>query len=499
MASKLRMSCASYLCSKRRIFQGVTEKLSKGKDYRKIHAQQACKIDARKARWLYSAFQQVGWFDPKYFPRRLPNNGPVHHYATKSMRKSAPPLPIAKGWDSDALSSVGDDDMHAPTPPRSRPDSVATDAALMPDATTGYVAYNEPAYAPSAPTPAARKATLAVNGRKQKTPSASKRRWGETFAAPANDVTPGGKKVTREVLQWRKRSDGRKEMTPTCPYPVTWAEADSIDREMVRMKRRERRAWPDIFDWWVRNGRSSLKNASCLAVRYSIMKRKFEHIWIQEEREEAQAAADAPTTQGNGEAPVPDASAAETHEIPAAGTSFTAVNAKGPAPEQSPGTPMSRETNASVPTAEVTPAEPLTAEDPAAEASAAEASAANAPAAETLTAETPTAKPSAVEPPAADLPAAEPPAAEPSAVEPPAAEPPTTNSFAMESPATEVNGEVTMTDAPAAHEDGKGQVPGAEEAVSRSEVSKTPIVEAPPAQRTVPQPTVEDAEDTETI
>ena len=267
MASKLRMTCASYLCSKRRIFQGVVEKLSKGKEYRKIHAQQACKIDARKARWLFSAFHQVGWFEPEHFQNHLP--------------EPTQPLQPKESSDSEALSSVAEQG-GGPSPPRSHsPQFTAVNGMGASPATT------------AAPKEVATPAAIPTEERRTKTPA--KRRWAESFA-PATDTTPDGERVTREVLQWRKKGDGRKEMTPTCPYPPSWAEADSIDRAMVRMKRREKRAWPDIFEWWTSKGRTSLKNASCLAVRYSIMKRKFEPIWLREEMEEGEPIAAAAAT-----------------------------------------------------------------------------------------------------------------------------------------------------------------------------------------------------------
>ena len=260
MASKLRMSCANYLCSKRRIFQGVVEKLSKGREYRKIHAQQACKIDARKARWLFAAFQQVGWFDSRHFKEHLP--------VTAGFAPKGPS-------DTDSLSFMGEEGQALSPPCEPSNPSVEGEYA--------------PTLAPLVPTLTSVTTTDSVPMQpKRKLKALGRRRYAEGFA-PTNDLTPDGQVVTREVLQWRKRSDGRKEMTPTCPYPSSWAEADSIDRTMVRMKRHEKRPWPEIYQWWCSQGRTSLKNASCLAVRYSIMKRKFEHIWKQEEVAQAEA------------------------------------------------------------------------------------------------------------------------------------------------------------------------------------------------------------------
>lgn len=66
LASTLRLSCAQYLCSKRRIFAARLESYRNGKEFRKTTAQQACKIDVNKASKLWTAFDKVGWFDPKY-------------------------------------------------------------------------------------------------------------------------------------------------------------------------------------------------------------------------------------------------------------------------------------------------------------------------------------------------------------------------------------------------------------------------------------------------
>lgn len=71
LAATLRLSCATYLCSKRRIFEARVRALAIGKEFRKTDAQQACKIDVNKASKLWTAFDRVGWFDPKYFEKYL--------------------------------------------------------------------------------------------------------------------------------------------------------------------------------------------------------------------------------------------------------------------------------------------------------------------------------------------------------------------------------------------------------------------------------------------
>jgi len=63
LASRLRLDCATYLTTKRRIFEKRLECLGKGKEFRKTDAQQACKIDVNKASKLWSAFEKVGWLN----------------------------------------------------------------------------------------------------------------------------------------------------------------------------------------------------------------------------------------------------------------------------------------------------------------------------------------------------------------------------------------------------------------------------------------------------
>lgn len=67
LAATLRLSCATYLCSKRRIFEARLQALRIGKEFRKTDAQQACKIDVNKASKLWTAYDRVGWFNKGYF------------------------------------------------------------------------------------------------------------------------------------------------------------------------------------------------------------------------------------------------------------------------------------------------------------------------------------------------------------------------------------------------------------------------------------------------
>jgi hypothetical protein len=71
LAGILRLSCATYLTSKRRIFQARIEALRIGKEFRKTDAQQACNIDVNKASKLWQSYDRVGWFNPDYFRQYL--------------------------------------------------------------------------------------------------------------------------------------------------------------------------------------------------------------------------------------------------------------------------------------------------------------------------------------------------------------------------------------------------------------------------------------------
>lgn len=71
LAANLRMDCATYLTNKRRIFMACIERMKVGKDFKKTNSQQACKIDVNKASKLWEAFNKVGWFEKRHFPRVL--------------------------------------------------------------------------------------------------------------------------------------------------------------------------------------------------------------------------------------------------------------------------------------------------------------------------------------------------------------------------------------------------------------------------------------------
>ncbi|KAJ0338478.1 hypothetical protein KNSL1_012434 [Colletotrichum chrysophilum] len=71
LAANLRLDCATYLTSKRRIFVRRLECAKVGKEFRKTDAQQACKIDVNKASKLWTAFDKVGWLDLKWMSQYI--------------------------------------------------------------------------------------------------------------------------------------------------------------------------------------------------------------------------------------------------------------------------------------------------------------------------------------------------------------------------------------------------------------------------------------------
>ena len=80
LASNLRLDCATYLTSKRRIFMNLNQMIQdnakkethKQKDFKKTDAQIACKIDVNKASRLWMAFEKVGWFDKQMMDQLKP-------------------------------------------------------------------------------------------------------------------------------------------------------------------------------------------------------------------------------------------------------------------------------------------------------------------------------------------------------------------------------------------------------------------------------------------
>jgi len=77
LAANLRLDCATYLTSKRRIFIRRLECARVGKEFRKTDAQQACKIDVNKASKLWTAFEKVGWLKLEWMQPWM-NRRPEH-------------------------------------------------------------------------------------------------------------------------------------------------------------------------------------------------------------------------------------------------------------------------------------------------------------------------------------------------------------------------------------------------------------------------------------
>lgn len=71
LAEILRLDCATYLTSKRRIFQRRLECFRVGKKFLKTDAQRACKIDVNKTSRLWIAFRKVGWLRKGWMRRFL--------------------------------------------------------------------------------------------------------------------------------------------------------------------------------------------------------------------------------------------------------------------------------------------------------------------------------------------------------------------------------------------------------------------------------------------
>lgn len=82
LAATLRLDCATYLTSKRRIFERRLEKFHHGKPFRKTDAQQACRIDVNKASKLWTAFEAVGWLRRERICELSPNGSPLEDVAS---------------------------------------------------------------------------------------------------------------------------------------------------------------------------------------------------------------------------------------------------------------------------------------------------------------------------------------------------------------------------------------------------------------------------------
>ena len=364
-AQKLRLTCASYLTTKRRIFKALVETLREGKEYKKSYAQNACKVDARKTRMLFTAYESVGWFDHKYFTKYAPDAklgtgevsdsdlssvdeqaiageppelGPIDQKPERPNEPAAaavnnPPTvynhhspatdgssPTLKNGDNTPNGSSDDNHTRPSSSQRKQSDSSpafrhpATTSAFKPvngkSATTTlpplsslpthpndyHLRSDGPAHSPSTPAiPFMRRRSHSnrhyypPEGITTIAPPTTRHTTKKSSSTPSSNGAPPYSYAynlqmtdSPETYQWRKTDSGVKQQVPICPYPRTWAEADSVDRELVRLKRHEGKQWDELFDWWRERGRNSLKNSSCLAVRYSILKKNFEDVWVRE-------------------------------------------------------------------------------------------------------------------------------------------------------------------------------------------------------------------------
>ena len=102
LATSLNLSCAKYLCTKRRIFQARLKVLQEGREFRKIDSQKACKINSNKANKICSAFEKVGWLDQKHFLKYLDEGNDPSRKAneeTQDMGSTSSELSEPDIWD----------------------------------------------------------------------------------------------------------------------------------------------------------------------------------------------------------------------------------------------------------------------------------------------------------------------------------------------------------------------------------------------------------------
>ena len=102
LATTLNLSCAKYLCTKRRIFQARLEALQQGREFRKSDSQKACKININKASKICCVFEKVGWFNKEHFLKHLDQvDGPSRKVNDKAqnMGSSSSELSEPDIWD----------------------------------------------------------------------------------------------------------------------------------------------------------------------------------------------------------------------------------------------------------------------------------------------------------------------------------------------------------------------------------------------------------------
>ena len=117
LVTSLNLSCAKYLCTKRRIFQARLKALHEGREFRKSDSQKACKINSNKACKINSnkaskiccAFEKVGWLDKKHFLKYLDEGNDPSSKAndeTQDLGSSSSELSEPDIWD------VSDSEFH---------------------------------------------------------------------------------------------------------------------------------------------------------------------------------------------------------------------------------------------------------------------------------------------------------------------------------------------------------------------------------------------------
>ena len=102
LVTSLNLSCAKYLCTKRRIFQARLKALQEGREFRKSDSQKACKINSNKASKICCAFEKVGWLDKKHFLKYLDEGNDPSSKAndeTQEMGSSSSELSEPDIWD----------------------------------------------------------------------------------------------------------------------------------------------------------------------------------------------------------------------------------------------------------------------------------------------------------------------------------------------------------------------------------------------------------------
>ena len=305
LASALRLNCRTYLYFKRQIFHAALESLQDGNLLKISETRKIIKGSNAKATGLFRAFNNAGWFQKSNFDRWIvkPNQGPesggpewrdyprnaeglpdppMHHYPKSRLGSVPERSRTARAQETNSAEE--------PAQKVSTPYSATYDSFTPVNRPNGATV-ESPTVEPTTTNPETGKPSKYVRLRvsypnfdtiiKAENPPS-------VPSYPAADPEPNDPTYTtpKARRQPRPGNSGSKPRV-TASYPKTWGEASEKDRRMVEMKRRENRSWPEIFSWWEKTGVNTLKDSNCLAVRYSLIKKKFEHIWIEEERQYA--------------------------------------------------------------------------------------------------------------------------------------------------------------------------------------------------------------------